>query len=290
MSGQDGKLFAELLEKVRQADLVPYLIRRGEQLKQEGSEYRVLNYGGLMVKGCKWHWWSAGKSGKAVDFLVEVYGLTLAEAVEELLQCSPASEQSLSSGQVNVSVSSQNGLKMPSRACNDKRVIAYLCKRGIDYSVVIGLLKANKLYQDCNGNCCFVMQDWKGSTIGAELHGTGDTRFKQSTRHTCHGFYLVCGNPLGAMFFESAIDLLSYYQLYKSSLKHHLLFSMAGLNDSAVFEYHRSNPEKKICICCDNGQSGDDFIERIKKSVPDVLVHRPSGLKDWNEALTKKVS
>lgn len=143
MSVQDGKRFAELLEKARQVDLVPYLIRRGEQLKQEGSEYRVLNYGGWL--GCKWHWWSAGKSGKAVDFLIEVYGMTLAEAVEELLSGSPASEQSLSIGQVHVSVSSQNGLQMPSRACNDKRVIAYLCKRGIDYSVIIRLLKDNKL-------------------------------------------------------------------------------------------------------------------------------------------------
>ncbi len=272
----------EILEQARHADLVEYLRLRGVSLKREGNEYRVLDIGGgLMVKGYKWHWWSADKAGKAVDYLIEFYGMTLQQAVSELMDCPVVDEIPTSY------VACQTCSQLPDRNSDNRRVIAYLCKsRKLDYSIISELLKQRLLYQDKRGNCCFVMRDWQGHSIGAELHGTGGIRFKQSTRHTCYGFHISCGSQTaGAMFFESAIDLLSYYQMHRSSLMHHTLVSMAGLNDNVILQYKQLNPEKKICICCDNGQAGDNFISRIRNQIADVYVHRPSGFKDWNDCL-----
>ena len=282
------KIPEEILEQARHADLVEYLRLRGVSLKREGNEYRVLDIGGgLMVKGYKWHWWSADKAGKAVDYLIEFYGMTLQQAVSELLGCPvcPVVDEIPAS-----CTNSQTCFQLPDRNSDNRRVIAYLCKsRKLDYSIISELLKQRLLYQDKHGNCCFVMRDWQGHSIGAELHGTGSTRFKQSTRHTCCGFHFSCGNQIaGAMFFESAIDLLSYYQIHRSSLTHHTLVSMAGLNDSAVLEYARHYPDRKICLCCDNGQAGDNFISRIRNQIADVYVHRPSACKDCNDCLRSR--
>lgn len=281
------KIPDDILDQARHTDLAEYLKTHGYDLKKEGKSYRVSGYGGLIVTGYKWSWKSQGIGGKSVDFLVTVLGMTLQQAVEELTSGNipylpdeppPPPELPITAN-----------FELPERANNEKRVIAYLCKRKILYNTITKLIKSGKLYQDTRGNCVFVITDWNGRAVGTETHGTGtNSRYKNSTRHTGYGFRVLCGSqPTGAMFFESAIDLLSYYQIYRYKLTHHYLISTAGTgNYKTIQVFHQQRPELKICLCCDNDQAGEILIQKVRNEIDSqVFVHRPKYRGDWNEVL-----
>ncbi|MBQ9199680.1 MAG: DUF3991 and TOPRIM domain-containing protein [Lachnospiraceae bacterium] len=282
------KIPEDILDQARHTDLAEYLKTHGYDLKKEGKSYRVSGYsGGLIVTGYKWSWKTQGIGGKSVDFLVKVLGMTLPQAVQELISSNipylPDEPPPLPEPTVS------GNFQLPERADNEKRVIAYLCKRRqIQYDIVIKLIKTGKLYQDTSGNCVFIITDWDGKAVGTESHGTGTTRFKNSTKHTGYGFRLLCGSqPTGAMFFESAIDLLSYYQIFRKSLTHHYLISTAGTgNDRTIQVFHQQRPDLKICLCCDNDQAGENLIQKVRHEIDNgVFVHRPKYREDWNEVL-----
>lgn len=284
------KFSEEELEQARNADLVSYLQRHGFDLKKEGKSYRVKNYsGGLIVTNNRWYWQSERVGGKSIDFLTTVLEMPFRNAVNEL-QGVPVIPAEYS---VPAEPERQTAVQMPERGNNDRRVIGYLCRsRGILYSNVQRLLRSGTLYQDRCGNAVFVICNEQGVAVGAEVHGTNTAaRFKNSTRHTGYGFSLRCGNQVtGAMFFESAIDLISYYQMHSSQLTHHELISIAGTgNDRTISLYHERYPDRKICICCDNDAAGDRLIAKMRSELDcRVYVHRPVASHDWNDALCGK--
>ncbi|MBR1441911.1 MAG: toprim domain-containing protein [Firmicutes bacterium] len=273
----------DLIKQARQADLAAYLLSRGENLKRVGSNYMLAEHDSLRIKGNMYYWNSKGTHGNSVDFLREYYNMTFQEAVEALT--------SHASNIGNVSVppttsTPQSAAQPPQRANDEKRAIAYLCKRrGLDSSIVFSLIKSGKLWQDTHGNCNFQICDWQEQPIGAEIVGTGDTRYKQTTAHSGYGFHLIIGEPDTAMYFESAIDLLSCYQIHKEKLTHHILVSMGGLNSSIVNELHKTNPQLRHFLCVDNDVAGDNFINDIRANHIEIGIFRPTSGKDWNEYL-----
>ena len=79
----------DLIEQARQVDLPAFLTGRGWHLKREGRDYRIPGHGGLTLwqddAGLwRWTWFSRGKSGDAISFLMEFEGLSFREAVEVL--------------------------------------------------------------------------------------------------------------------------------------------------------------------------------------------------------------
>lgn len=165
----------DLVKKARQTNLVDYLIQRGEPLKRVGANYTHREHDSLYIKNNMFMWYSQDKKGNSVDFLMLYYGMTFKQAVEELTGIEPLptpTEQPQRTQNIQ-------------RADNEKRVIAYLCKRrGLENSIVFSLIKQGKLWQDVNGNCNFLISDWNEKPIGAEKVGTGDTRFKNVTEHS----------------------------------------------------------------------------------------------------------
>lgn len=169
----------------------------------------------------------------------------------------------------------------------NKRVIAYLCqKRGIEYRIVLELLSSGKLFQDERGNCNFVIFDADGNQIGAEVHGTGDTRFKgQTARRNGFGFTLLSSSGYDAVetvcYFESAIDLLSFYQIYQHEcIYDYLLVSLGGLTSSVVRNYVKLFPSARHLLFVDHDQAGRNFAVEMNMHVK----YPPFG-KDWNEYL-----
>lgn len=78
-----------LIEQARQADLPDLLASRGWHLKREGRDYRIPGHGGLTLwqddAGLwRWTWFSRGKGGDAISFLMEFEGLSFREAIEVL--------------------------------------------------------------------------------------------------------------------------------------------------------------------------------------------------------------
>ena len=269
----------DLVRKARQTSLVAYLMNRGEPLKRVGANYIHREHDSLYIKDNMFVWYSQDKKGNSVDFLMVYYGMTFKQAVEALTGAELPTHD----------YTPQERTASPQRAMDEKRVIAYLCKRrGLENRLVFSLIKQGKLWQDTNGNCNFVIADWNEKPIGAEIVGTGDTRFKNVTEHSGYGFHMILGEPTEALYFESAIDLLSCYQIHQDRLTHHILVSMGGLNSSVVTELKKKKPNLTHWLCVDNDTAGNKFIyQRESEDTSVKLFQPPKQYKDWNEYLLK---
>ena len=267
----------DTIRQARQTDLVAYLMNRGEPLKRVGANYVHQDHDSLFIKANMFVWYSQDKKGNSVDFLMLYYGMTFKQAVEALTGAELPT----------LDYTPQERTTSPQKATDEKRVIAYLCKRrGLENRLVFALIKQGKLTQDERGNCNFIICDWNEQPIGAEIVGTGDTRYKQTTVHSGHGFHIITGEPTEALYFESAIDLLSCYQMYQNKLTHHLLVSMGGLNISVVEELKRQKPQLNHWLCVDNDTAGNKFVHKLKSANPNTKTFQPDRqYKDWNEML-----
>jgi hypothetical protein len=267
----------ELIVQARQSDLAAYLLNRGEPLKRVGKNYTHKQHDSLYIKDNMFVWYSQGKQGNSVDFLMLYYRMDFKPAIEELTH-------------TQLPLHQEQPQKCPQerqKAADERRVIAYLCKRrGLDTALIYTLIAQKKLYQDTNGNCVFVICDWEEKPNGAEIVGTGDTRFKQITTHSGYGYHLVIGKPTEALYFESAIDMLSCYQMYRPKLTHHILVSMGGLNSSVIAELRKQRTGLNHWLCVDNDAAGNKFISEMCSGVADLRTFRPpTPFKDWNECL-----
>ena len=274
----------EIIDQAARADLVRYCESVGIKLRRKGAEYVVADHPSLYISAVHpWMWYrfSAGEGGKAIDFAMKYLGLDFKTAVETLLQggaayTAPARYEPAPRKSYDF---------RPGKDC--KRVIAYLCKRrGLDYEVVIDLIRRGKLRQDARGNCVFPIVDGAGQVIGAELRGCGDVKFHQiATAQDGFGYTIQVGDDVKwVIFCEGAIDVLSLYQLYKSRLRDAMIVSMGGLKPAVVFRYQELYPGARLCLAVDNDGPADEFCRRY----PNLPRRRPrEDAKDWNEMLLK---
>lgn len=271
-----------MIDKASHANLISYCTTHGIKLKRESREFVVEANDSIYISAqepWKWYRHSTGEGGKAVDFAMLYLGMNFREAVFEMLGKLP---------DIDIEPASETAYK-PDTATNQKRVIAYLCKRrGLDYKLVTELIRSGKLRQDKNGNCVFVVRDKSGKAIAAELHGTGDTRFKgQATPQDGYGFEFPVGTAVKwVVYTESAIDLLSLYQLKKSRLSDTLLVSLGGIGKTSVIQnYLEIYPQAIHCLAIDNDQKAKEFAEKfpqLKRCPPD------KNYKDWNDQLCNR--
>lgn len=234
-------LSAEELRQIRHANLAEYFRLRGYKTERRGNEYHIRSFGGLYISPEKgvWNCFSSGKGGHgAIDCLIEILGFDFKTAVREL------TDGRVYCGEKNPAASDkphQSVFKTPLFADNTNRVFEYLCGvRGLLPGIAARLIGEKLPYQDKFGNCVFPHYDEYGKMCGAELQGTSvATRFKgiaKGTRATV--FQMDAGKPSKVFIFESAIDLLSFYQ-------------MSNPNDSAIPQHLRV---RSVCMsfqgCC----------------------------------------
>lgn len=272
---------SNLLKQARQTDLASYLLSRGENIKKVGTRWEHKTHDSLIIKRNMFFWNSRQEKGNSIDFLILFYGLTFDAAVEELTKntfiCSDDEETK------GFDLHYNNNLK---------KTIAYLCKtRMIDYSIVRELIENKYINQDEKGNVVFKIYDELGELVGAELVGTNSNiRFKGVATGTKYGygFNIKIGEPKKALFFESAIDLISFYQIHKDKLKNNILISLSGLKENIfsnmLLKYAVSSFNAFLCV--DDDYAGDEFIVLIKGKYDAIKVYRTDkGIKDWNEML-----
>lgn len=274
-----GKLSPSMVDKAAHANLVAYCEAHGIALKREGKEFIVKANDSIYISAeqpWKWYRHSTGNGGKAVDFAMQYLGMDFRSAVFEMLGKLP---------EIEIAPTESVTYK-PDTHTDQKRVIAYLCKkRKLDYQLVTNLIRDGKLRQDKNGNCVFGIKDTTGKMIGAELHGTGEKRFKgQATEQQGFGFQYSTGAKIKmVLYVESAIDLLSLYELHKHKLTSigTLLVSMGGLKPAVVTNYRSIYPDAKHYCAVDADEKGIAFALEME------MAHRKPehNFKDWNEEL-----
>lgn len=273
----------EVVRQARQTNLVDFLRSRGVNLKRVGrDEYIHPDHDSLAISGNHFNWFSRGMVGdndsqNAITLVMELYDLSFKEAVAELVGFDPT--------ETSYEPDPDYKPYKPNVHTDAKRVIAYLCKtRGLDYQLVAQLLREGKLRQDEHGNAAFFRPN--GS---AELHGTGRKINGKSWKgqyleQDGYGFEIAVGTAIKWIIYtESAIDLVSLYQMFKDKLTDTLLVSLGGIGKTNVIEsYIERYPDARHCLAIDNDKRGDEFAAKF----PKLSRRRPDKqYKDWNDQL-----
>lgn len=293
----------DLLDKIPQArktNLPQYLMSRGEKLKRTGRRYKHAEHDSLVFTNNAYYWNSRNEKGNAIDFLMSFYGMSFEAAVEDLTAATPigaAVEKQIKKTDPPTFSFSNITINRDMR-----RAIAYLRKtRGIDYDIIKKLIDEKYIYQESGtNNIVFPMYDENRKPVGAELVGTlSDVRYKgvkEGSKYG-YGFNIAIDKPLKyALFFESAIDLISFMEIKQAEgkpLTGCLLVSMAGVKENIIEHtikaFSGDSAPLEAVLCVDNDLAGANFTELIKaqnNSVRTLLAAPPC--KDWNEQLKYK--
>ena len=323
---EDAKL------KARKTNIADYLMNTGVKLRRVGNWYTLEEHDSYRIQGNKWYRNSQDKGGNAIDFLVEHYGISPKEAIEKLTAVDLSHlEISAKKPKISSSDGVKKKNKNDERAFDDlleskifdindltlnknqRRVIAYLTKhRGIAPAVVLDEVKSKNLFQEVQHhtdqqtgkskeihNAIFPIKDENGAIIGAEAVGTlsyDDYRFKSIKIGSRAGYGYSTGqrqDPRYILFFESAVDLLSFItikQAEEKTLAGCMLVSMAGLKVGVVENTLESfGKSAQPVFCVDNDIAGADFIKTNIEEFPNAIVRQPDkAYKDWNDMLVDK--
>ena len=281
----------ETIKRARQANLAEYLIQNGEPLEQDGNRYRHKEHDSLVFTDNAYYWNSRDESGNAIDYLMRYKGMDFMTALYELTNTIP--EQ----GNIEQDTPEKFLFANLNIEYDMRRTVAYLNKsRGIKYSLIEWLIKNKLLFQEAeSNNIIFPMYDEKKEIVGAELCGTlTDKRFKGIKTGSKYGYgYNLNPNQNQIvnfiLFFESAVDLLSFWDIKQSenkSLKNCLLVSMGGLKENIIKQMLSLNQSAQPFLCVDNDEAGAEFIKVVKPQIEGVKPFLPNApYKDWNDQL-----
>ena len=286
------------LRQARQCDLLTYLqaAQPQELVELRNGVYCLRSHDSLKISNGKWYWWSRGIGGRsALDYLIEVEGIPLVEAVQRI-NAMEGIEKSVPS----IYVPSHKPFVLPERNSNNDRVLQYLQMRGIDREVIEMCIAFDTLYEDVRHNCCFVGFDETRSPRYAMLRSSDPSRsFLQEVAGSDkrYSFSLPPTESTKLYITESAIDALSLYVLRDFAPDNYL--SIAGANTPrgnmlplALEHYLAMHQQiESICLCLDNDRAGIQAAKAIQARLPEQYrteLLPPKEEKDYNEQLMRR--
>ena len=285
------------MQIARETDLPELLSHLGYQVKRVGRFHTTAEMDSLRIKDrCTWFRYSQNTGGDAITFLQQFCGKSFPEAVEYLLTFhGKARDAPIPQPKP---ISPKQKFSLPPRNADDRRVFAYLRKRGIAAQVIRQFLNSGLLYEDAeHHNCVFVGKNSAGQVKYAGLRGTYDREGKGFRGDVTGsdkrvGFALPYDRSSDQVFvFEAPIDLMSYLTLHRNTPN---ALALCGLYDGALQAYLTDHPQiKRIELCLDADEPGQKAAQQLQEKYQlqgyAVTVEKPRCGKDWNEYLQRKI-
>ncbi|MEK4448618.1 DUF3991 domain-containing protein [Bacillus sp. FSL M8-0052] len=282
----------EIIQAAEAIDIVDFCAENNYALERLTDKYyRGVDHDSLIInrKTNRFQWYSTGKYGNSIDFVRTFFDKSFPEAVAMLTE-----KEYKHTKEIHEKPRKEFVYDIEPDT-NTEQAEKYLIEqRGIDKEIVQALIKKGLLKQDVRKNCVFV---WgaTGRPVGADLQGTVQlsksrgkrTTFKQvkanSKQH--YGFNISLGIPRKLYFFESPIDLLSYWTMNKE-LTNCRLISMNGLKEKTIINMINHTvrsrgitPTEGVFIGVDNDKAGQKFMDKVKnyifstKDGKDIVFH-----------------
>lgn len=273
------RLSEKLIQKARDINLKPFLEKHGYTFKRCGKDYRSNERSSLLVNESGFQYYAESDSGNALDFVIRHMGYDFRSAVLLL------TNETLSDLEEPVHINENTSSTTFITSSNQKdfqRIYAYLIKkRHINKNTVSLFFRHNlikPLIISGSTNIGFIVENG-----GFEYTGITDKKFKGITSNVIRGnaFVFRRGTPNHLYFFESAIDLMSFYDINYKNISDSWLISMAGVRKYIIDHYHNLFPNAQVIISCDNDAAGRKLIETITFNHQVLLPQK----KDWNEDL-----
>lgn len=283
----------EHYQNLKRIPITEYASVLGYTVVRKGRYYSLKEHDSVMIdpeRNCFWRnsmpgtGRAIGKGGSIIDFVMELDGVDVADALKQLEQYSH-----LTAPPVHHPVQKQKSkkLELPKAAENMRRVFAYLIKtRKISLPVVQQLVDNKQLYQDIHGNCVFVSFHDK-KPVFACLRGTntekpfyGDVEGCDYTR----GFFI---NHAAKKLYvtEAVIDAMSVMSL-KADYKEWNYLALTGVGKWELVKNYVNDMEE-VWIGTDNdahGKIAADYIASfLAEQYPEIRVVMDfPNRKDWN--------
>ncbi|MCD0088459.1 ImmA/IrrE family metallo-endopeptidase [Streptococcus agalactiae] len=337
-----GKSRRERVEHARSRDILDVANELHMELVRSGRDYRWKEHDSMVISPDKnmWNWFSRHQGGdvialvqtmkeinfnQAIDYLNDgtFKEFTIAERVQESFNyyLKPY-EQPFEAGRSYLK--EQRGLS--------DETIDFFLEKGV-------LAQANaKINGSIEPVVVFKSFDFSGEIVGATLQGIEENWEKWPERGYAKnivrnsdgitGMHVDIGQPNHLIFAESAIDLMSYYELNKANLQDVRLISMDGLKEGVIGRHlaqlqselsgrplrwsHDELAEGLqtaidnnffvdgkhagwITLAVDNDEAGQNFVSSLRdkgalvtEDLPDL---QPGQEKmDWNDALKSSLS
>ena len=288
------------MQIAKETDLPELLTHLGYQVRRIGRYHTTAEMDSLRIKDRrKWFRYSQNTGGDAITFLQQFCGKSFPEAVEYLLAFHGRARDSPAKAASSVKRDEvQKPFALPPRNTDDRRVFAYLHKRGIAPQVIRQFLNSGLLYEDAvHHNCVFVGRDESGQAKYAGLRGTCDLNgpgFKgDATGSDKNTGFSLPHDPQSdlVLVFEAPIDLMSYLTLHRDTTN---AVALCGLYDGALQTYLQAHPEiRRIALCLDADEPGQKAARQLQEKYQlqgyAVTVEKPRCGKDWNEYLQRKI-
>ena len=284
------------LDIAKHTDLPDLLSSLGYTLKRVGSYYTTAEMDSIRIKErLTWRRYSTRQGGDAISFLQEFCGMRFPEAVDYLLayhgrsRDSPDRDKPIPRPKPSPP-KEKPPFVLPPANPDQRRVFAYLRKRGIASQVIQRFLDAGLLYEDAPyHNCVFVGRDGSGQPKFASKRGTLDfngSGFKRDILGSDKtvGFRLPCDPEIEEVaVFEAPIDLMSFCTLCPEV--HSNAVALCGLYSGPLDTYLRDHPHlKSIKLLLDHDEPGitaaKEMREKYRAAGYEVEIRVPKYGKD----------
>jgi len=302
-----GWVTNEQLERARLFPALDYILQyESSEYKRVGKGYRLKSDNAFAVDEKGWYCHRRCTGSKtALDYLVDIKGYSLVEAVCFLLNESPQERSDngktittkkltphtkplLSPNLGNKSSTceseppKQQPLSLPIRNKDNNRVIAYLQSRGINRDLIMACIRRGVLFESkYYHNAVFLGKNEHGKTKFAAMRST-TTKFMRDADGSDkkYGFVLPpdysksddITNPAtthAVAVFESPIESLSHQTM---CLQGYIppydgwRISLSGISTLGLEYFLEHNPQVTHCIVCtNNDEAGDKAMARIKE-------------------------
>ena len=300
----------EQIQAAREADLFAYLqFHEPGVLKRDGPNYRHKEHDSLVyVTGKRyWYWNSRGRSINALDYLIQIRGYGLVDAVHTLvgreIQQAPAYRSATEKAHVQKEPEKKPFSLPWARRCATSAV-SYLQRRGISPDVISQCFREGLFYEArYHGEpvCVFVGKDDAGKAKFACMRSiTGNLRKDVYGSDKEYSFCYPPRNPGSrhVAVFEAPIDALSHATLQELEgwKWDGYRLSLGGTSHVALIAFLKRHPEiRRVNLYMDNDLGGLKNARRIKAMLHEerrfrhirVGINPPRTGKDYNEKLLR---
>ena len=310
--GKDKKNESIVLDKYRNMEMLQYLYYNNFTVKNEGVrkkiKFGIYNFtintsNNLFIDNNNSKIYGRG----LLNLVIYLYKYNIIEAVNHINKflekrnyffSFPSGNNSLSSEMPFSNFSDGNLLIMDKNKDkkyksipvenNDKidSIRNYLVyKRCINKDIIDHCIDNKLIYSDDKCNCIFTNED----RTFALAKGIRDIKFNQ-----CSGIpdFIRYGPTNHIIYlFESPIDALSFFDLYRDVIEGSLLSTNGSMMVNNIINYIKEYNIKKIYSCFDNDKKGNQYhnimCDQIKENKFEILIYRkiPNKYKDFNEYL-----
>ncbi|MFS5614716.1 PBECR4 domain-containing protein [Streptococcus agalactiae] len=247
-SSSRGKSRRERVEYARSRDILDVASELNMELVRSGRDYRWKEHDSMVISPDKnmWNWFSRHQGGDVISLVETMKEVNFNQAIDYLNDGSFKEYTVVERVQEPFSYYLEPYEHPFEAARTYLKEQRSLSDETIDFFLDKGVLaQANaKVNGSIEPVVVFKSFDFSGEIVGATLQGIEENWEKWPERGYAKnivrnsdgitGLHVDIGQPNRLIFAESAIDLMSYYELHKDSLQDVRLVSMDGVKEAVV--------------------------------------------------------